>query len=335
MDDIKVSVLCTAYNHERYISRCIEGFVNQKTNFKYEVIIHDDCSTDNTLQIIKKYAEKFPNIINVISEEENKYSKNIDIINDILFPKSAGKYIALCEGDDYWCDENKLQKQFDFMESNPNVSLSTHNTVIHDLSGKKRDKTFNTWCDIHILSDEEIFLSWDVHTSSFFFKRSVVEDYIRHYMPIWCGDYARLIYARSVGDVVALPDIMSVYNANNVNGSMWRSLNKDIHIKRENDRIKLLEEYDKNTKWRFHEICLKRENKILYDVSLTQLGKLIDEKASSQERIDMYNFIKQNMKCKEYLDTLSNSRRILEKIKLFVKAYFPALLKLRNIIKRK
>ena len=114
--DIKVSVCCTVYNHEKYLRKCLDGFVMQKTNFAFEVLINDDKSTDSSADIIREYYEKYPDIIVPVFQTENQYSKGVDIIDDILIPMAKGKYIALCEGDDYWCDENKLLLQYDYME---------------------------------------------------------------------------------------------------------------------------------------------------------------------------------------------------------------------------
>lgn len=128
MSDIMVSVYCLAFNHERYIRNALEGFVHQDTNFKYEVFVHDDASTDKTAEIIRHYATKYPDIIKPIYQKENQYSKGISISREIIFPKMKGKYVAICEGDDYWCDNNKLQKQVDFLENNEEYSACVHNT---------------------------------------------------------------------------------------------------------------------------------------------------------------------------------------------------------------
>ena len=122
--EILVTVICLTYNHEKYIRECIDGFVMQKTNFAYEVIIHDDASTDNTAEIIKEYQQKYPDIIIPILQTENQYSKKVPIGKTFIYPRAKGKYIALCEGDDYWIDPYKLQKQVDFLEDNPDYVLS-------------------------------------------------------------------------------------------------------------------------------------------------------------------------------------------------------------------
>lgn len=115
-NEVVVSAYCLAYNHEKYIKSALEGFVSQKTDFKYEVFVHDDASTDKTADIINQYAKRYPNIIKPILQKENQYSKGVDISQEIIFPRMKGKYVAICEGDDYWCDNNKLQKQVDFLE---------------------------------------------------------------------------------------------------------------------------------------------------------------------------------------------------------------------------
>lgn len=118
-----VSIWCLAYNHEKYIRDCLDGFVMQKTNFKFEAIIHDDASTDNTARIIQEYADKYPDIIKPIFEKENQYSKHDGSLNRIMKEHMRGRYVALCEGDDYWIDSYKLQRQVDFLETNPEYGL--------------------------------------------------------------------------------------------------------------------------------------------------------------------------------------------------------------------
>lgn len=120
---LMVSIWCMTYNHESYIRQCLEGFVMQKTNFCFEAVVHDDASTDGTATIVREYAEKYPDIIKPIFETENQYSKNDGSLDRIFEESCKGKYIALCEGDDYWIDSMKLQKQVDYLEKNPNCTF--------------------------------------------------------------------------------------------------------------------------------------------------------------------------------------------------------------------
>ena len=112
LDKVMVSVICNTYNHEKYIKSALDGFVMQKTNFEYEVLIHDDASTDSTADIIREYEKKYPDIIKPIYQSENQYSKKVPISKTYQYSRAKGKYIAICEGDDYWTDPFKLQKQF-------------------------------------------------------------------------------------------------------------------------------------------------------------------------------------------------------------------------------
>lgn len=116
MNDIKVSILCIVYNHEKYIARASQSFIDQKTNFDFEIIVHDDCSTDRSAHIIRNYQSRFPDIIKPIFQNENQYSKGKKILKDFLIPNIKGEFFAIFEGDDYWIDYNKLQKQVDYME---------------------------------------------------------------------------------------------------------------------------------------------------------------------------------------------------------------------------
>lgn len=157
-----VSICCITYNHEPYIRECLDGFLMQKTDFDFEILIHDDASTDKTADIIREYELKYPEIINPIYQTENQYSKGVRPINKFNFERAQGKYIAMCEGDDYWTDPLKLQKQVDFLDEHPEYVLSCHNYKTLDFDGKTlkggyeeyfvKDKTI-------IEIDEEMYLS--------------------------------------------------------------------------------------------------------------------------------------------------------------------------------
>lgn len=123
---LMVSIHCLTYNHEPYIRQCLDGFVMQRTNFRFEAVVHDDASTDGTADIVRKYAERYPDIIKPIYETENQYSKRDGSLGRIMNEACKGKYIAYCEGDDYWTDPLKLQKQVDLMEAHPDCSLTYH-----------------------------------------------------------------------------------------------------------------------------------------------------------------------------------------------------------------
>lgn len=128
-NEIIVSVCCITYNHEKYIAAAIESFLMQETEFRYEILIGDDCSTDNTRKIIEMYCERYPGRIRLISPSRNLGG----IRNQIaLINRANGKYIAMCDGDDFWTNPFKLQKQVEFLEANPDYVICCHYTRVID-----------------------------------------------------------------------------------------------------------------------------------------------------------------------------------------------------------
>lgn len=130
-----VSICCITYNHAPFIRQCLDGFMMQKTSFSFEIIVHDDASTDNTAEIINEYASK-DDRIKAILRKENIKSTGVAVL-PIVYKEARGKYIAICEGDDYWIDPYKLQKQFDFLESHPDFSMCFHS--YYEKKGEKLD----------------------------------------------------------------------------------------------------------------------------------------------------------------------------------------------------
>lgn len=209
-----VAIKCAVYNHEPYLRQCLDGFVMQKTNFAFEVIVHDDASTDGSATIIREYAEKYPDIIKPIYETENQYSKkdgSLGRIMDAAIHPNV-KYIAMCEGDDYWIDPYKLQKQLDFLESHLDYSLCCHETYQYrqktgemfyvPIKGLKEGFSF----------DLSYYVTgvWIIQTLTLFYRRSA-------YYPDVYNSYqnrmdATLFYhLLTHGKGYLMPDIMSVY----------------------------------------------------------------------------------------------------------------------------
>jgi glycosyltransferase involved in cell wall biosynthesis len=132
METPLVSITCITYNHEKYIAQAIESFLMQRTNFPYEIIVGEDCSTDGTRQVVQDYCRRYPDIVKLVTSECNVGARR----NGIRIRNEArGKYIAICEGDDYWTDPLKLQKQVDFLEANPDYVLCYHNVNKVDSGG--------------------------------------------------------------------------------------------------------------------------------------------------------------------------------------------------------
>lgn len=221
---VAVSVICTAYNHERYIAEALGSFLEQRADFEYEVLVNDDASTDSTADIIREFERRSGGVIRGFYQKENLYSKRISIISRVLLPESKGKYIALCEGDDYWTDPCKLQRQYDYMESHPLCSLCVHQVEKVDaLTGRKRGSC--TPCaEERDYDTPEVILGGGglFGTNSMFFLRENAVGYER-WRPETCpvGDYPMAIYHSTLGAVHYFPETMSVYRTGAV-GS-WSS----------------------------------------------------------------------------------------------------------------
>ena len=130
-----VSICCTAFNHVRFIEQAIQGFLVQRTRFRFEILLHDDASTDGTADIIRNYAQRYPRLIRPVLQQQNQYSQGRRIL-EILTPMCRGEYIAQCDGDDFWLDPDKLQIQVDFLSSHPDYVLSGHDAQIANEHGE-------------------------------------------------------------------------------------------------------------------------------------------------------------------------------------------------------
>ena len=222
---LMVTIRCLTYNHEPYIRQCLEGFVMQKTNFPFEAIVHDDASTDGTAAIIREYAEKYPDIIKPILETENQYSKHDGSLRRILDAHTHGKYVAMCEGDDYWTDPYKLQKQVDFLESHPDFVMCSHrydryHEEEHRLE-KDPDETFEgAVYDLKNL----IGGKWLTQTLTVMYRRSALD--LKEYETYGMSMDIILLYALlKRGNGYCFPDVMGVYRYHN--GGVWSEVSQN------------------------------------------------------------------------------------------------------------
>ncbi|WP_161491466.1 glycosyltransferase [Vreelandella lionensis] len=162
--------MCATYNHVNFIEDAIKGFIAQKTDFPFEVIIHDDASTDGTQEVIKRYAEKYPDLIRPIYQKENQYSQNRKPL-DICLPLTKGRYVAICEGDDYWTDPKKLKIQFDYMERHPDCVVTHHNAFVFDSCGLVRESKLPKDCIRSYKKDELLRNDCFLLTLSMMFRK--------------------------------------------------------------------------------------------------------------------------------------------------------------------
>ena len=220
-----VAIHCLVYNHEPYLRDCLEGFVMQQTNFPFVAIVHDDASTDGSAAIIREYEEKYPHIFKPIYETENQWRKpdgSLTRIMNTAIEATGAKYVAMCEGDDYWTDPLKLQKQVDFMEANPEYSICFHkvNTLIQATGEIKEEFLVR-----NMIGKSKIFDLAEgnyIHTPSVLYRMcpNIFENYQR-LMPCLPGDYVMWMFLAEKGDIYKFDEAMAVYRYGSGN---WESL---------------------------------------------------------------------------------------------------------------
>lgn len=227
-----VVIRCTVYNHEPYLRDCLEGFVMQQTNFPFVAIVHDDASTDNSAAIIREYEEKYPNIIKPIYETENQYSKQDGSLGRIMnaaIEATGAKYVAMCEGDDYWTDPLKLQKQVDFMEANPEYSICFHKVKrLIQQTGEFKDEI-----DVIDMPGRSTIVDLVegnyIHTPSALYRiyPKIIKQYL-NMMSCLFGDYTTWLLLANKGDIFKFEDIMAVYRVGNgvFSSTKWNTKHK-------------------------------------------------------------------------------------------------------------
>ena len=208
---VEVSVLCLTYNHERFIRRALESFVNQKTNFDFEIYIHDDASTDGTQQILKEYESRYPNLVKLVIERENQFSKGL-AVSSLMTDYLNGRYIAICEGDDYWIIDTKLQEQYDAMEAHPEIDICATGAYLQSEDNSLQEDTLST--------EEKVFSIEDVisggagfaQTCTLMYRRKILVD-----KPIFRQgydvDYLLQIDGAFRGGLLYLPMLSGVYTS--------------------------------------------------------------------------------------------------------------------------
>lgn len=251
--EIIVSIICNTYNHENYIKDALDGFLMQKTEFKYEVLVHDDASTDKTPDIIKEYEKKYPDIIRPIYQKENQYSKGISIGRTFQYPRVRGKYVAICEGDDYWTDPNKLQKQFDIMEQYSEVDMCAHYAKVIDAKSGRIIGSCGPKSENRILSVRELMMGGGAYvaTASLFGRKDVWLKPLE-FRKIYDLDYTLQISGALRGGMYYLKDEMSVYRSA-VNGCWTQRMASDVNLKVEHKKkiLKMIRQLDVDTKGKY------------------------------------------------------------------------------------
>lgn len=256
-----VSIDCLTFNHEKFIRNTLEGFLMQKTDFNFEVLIHDDASTDQTAKIIKEYEQQYPDLIKPIYQTENQYSKNISIWRTYQRPRVQGKYIAICEGDDYWIDPLKLQKQIDIMESKPNFSMCCHDAIMLWENKQKQPRLFSPDILPTVLGMEDILNDWIIPTASFLFRSEILNN-----LPDWegriiNGDFLLQLFCAHYGKIYYIDEPMCVYRKD-ISGNAVTSTELYENKFRFEQFYKLLDLFNKETNYIYDDLIVQtKKNK--------------------------------------------------------------------------
>ncbi len=323
-NDVLVSVCCVTYNQEDYIRDALDGFINQKTNFKYEVLVHDDASTDNTANIIREYEEKYPNIIKGIYEKENQHSLGKSSLTR-TWREATGKYIAICEGDDYWTDKNKLQKQINYLETHPECTFCFHNATTLNVSTNTMINGFvpqNYETKKYLKSDNiynvgELELLGFIPTASFMFRTESLSKLPNWFSKCFVEDWPLKLIMTSFGYAYFIDEPMSVYRKN-AKGSVT-TVNVKTATETKDGRMYILNKEEEIIDW-IDEFTGKKYKKV-FDLRREEhkVDRLIIQGKSKE--------IKEN----HYLKTFD----ITKKIKYILKMYCPKIVNLYRNIKKK
>ena len=315
-NEIKVSVICNAYNHEKYIRDALDGFVMQKTNFKFEVLIHDDASTDHTADIIREYENEYPDIIKPIYSKENQYSKKDGSLSRIQYGRVKGRYIAICEGDDYWTDPLKLQKQYDAMEAHPEVDMCAHAAYKVVANTPKRigvitPKQYDT-----IIPIEEVILGNGgyVATASLFYRAYInnTQPKFRQQMRM---DYALQIQGSLRGGMLYLNDNMACYRVMAEGSWTERMQDRDSYVNMCKRMNNMLIQLNKDTESAYKDTIFERILKNEFN-ALQAEGKYLEIK-------------------KEPYTRFYNGLPTKDKLKINLKIYFPFLMDIKEKIRKR
>lgn len=316
-----VSVCCLAYNHENFIRDCLNGFLMQETSFPIEVLVHDDASTDRTASIIREYEERYPNEIKPIYQEENQWSKGIRPTVEFNFPRAKGKYIAMCEGDDYWTDPLKLQKQVDFLEKNKDFAITHHKTDLLKDGKIQPDYLNSNTPEITTICD--LAKGNYIRTLSMVFRNPQYEGFFSKFPNTPIGDFplSLAILDHFQAKVRYFPQIMGTYRVHQggiheCQSEECKILNTAITIEnlinssiiKNKDAVCLLEEFHNKLFLRLYKTSNDKKKKMEY---LKNSVKYSDKEI--QNMINEINELKNNFPYKIYRH-LSKIFTIIKKI---------------------
>lgn len=224
-----LSVWMITYNHEKYIRQSLENVIAQKTNFPFEVIIGEDCSTDGTRAIIREFEARYPDIIKPIYHDTNVGAMRNAY--EFCYPRLSGKYVACLEGDDYWVDNKKLQKQVDYLEANPDFAVCFHQVfeLFYGIEFKATTLFSSVAGDTVEFTLEDLASQGNfMHSASVVFRNFLIPDFPSWFSTSPVGDYVLHMLNAKHGKIAFLPYPMSVYRRHD--GGSWGMKSREYQI---------------------------------------------------------------------------------------------------------
>ncbi|MCC5895591.1 MAG: glycosyltransferase [Alkalibacterium sp.] len=289
---VKVSISVTTYNQAKYIEQTLESLLMQKTDFKFEILINDDASTDASPDIIKRYEETYPDIIKPIYQTVNQYTQGKEVHYTFNYTRAKGKYIAYCDGDDYWTDPLKLQKQFNFMESHADVSACVHAGKAVNEKGTRILWTQRADYENSYLNTAKVISSQGMFASNSLFMRNYFSE--EYKVPDWfheakITDYPLYLILSTKGDLYYMDDIMCSFRVAS-KGSFTQVVLNDPDKKKTHlyEMIDLLESFNKETHSLYEKIIIQQINHNLFDYVSTDITVI---KTNPEEFRELYNTV--------------------------------------------
>jgi len=286
METPLVSICAVSFNHAPYIRECLDHFLAQKTDFPYEILIHDDASEDGTQNIIREYMGRYPGKVRAILETENQYSKGISNLSGAFnFPRAGGKYIALCDCDDYWSDPDKLRIQTEYMEAHPDCMMTVHCAeTVNDkgeLINKNLMRPFRR--DRLLSGSEMVDKAGSFPFASMLLRAEIVRELPDYYTECPVGDRPLELLAASRGTVYYFDRPMSVYRFNG-KGSWTDSMKTGDLEKKQNEYAekmrKMYCDFDRETGGTFHKEAVSASHRLYFltRVNLRSFSVIYDKK---------------------------------------------------------
>lgn len=252
---MKLSVLMITYNHEKYLAKAIDSALMQETDFEFEIVLGEDCSTDSTRSIVLEYLGKYPGRIKALLPE-----KNLGMMRNLIetFNCCEGEYIALLEGDDFWNSPHKLQRQVDVLDKNKDVSLCFHNTYLVD-DDLKVEKTSNV-DQAEVTDIFDILQGWYIMTASMVFRKNAIGHLPDWFLNVRNGDYALQLLLANKGKIFYLDEPMASYRRHEAGASK-----KFFKCELQSALAYLLYNFDQYTNGEHHKPISRRLSLIFHD----------------------------------------------------------------------